>query len=522
MRRLRSAPKVLIPAILLGIGAFSGVIDLTQPPGPGLDPDAMAYLGAGSSLAHGHGLRVPSAGWESSDTTAPLVHFPPAFPAAIAVGVKAGASPIGAARIVEAASAAVTAIALLLAANVAGGILATIVVFGILVSTPALIVVHGGILSEPLFLALLALFTWQLSRERRGVDTKRTLILGAIASAATLTRYAGISLVVSVVVEAWWTVDGKWIDTWRLRAKRAFIAAELPVVVLAVWVLTRPHSEGAEKIREVGLYTRGLGATLAGGFDTAAHWLAPGVNDDLARAMAAIAVFAAMLALLLRTVRAARRGLLPVSELRSFRATAIVLFSYAAVVFASRLLADPGIPLDNRILAPVFLLVALRVGVALAAFWRASLVPHRGIVLFTVMVMASWMWGAEEVSAAMIDDYHGDGNDLAAHEWAASPLVAWAAHAPPGTILYSNWPQAIWFHTARAVHEMPSDLDSATVREFRAKIGREHGALLSFKVRAEDYAPPDSLAALAGLVAVERWPDGTVWRAPADTVRLHP
>src|SRR5450755_4327910 len=136
MRRLSTAPKVLIPAILLGIGAFSGVIDLTQPPGPGLDPDAMAYLGAGKSLAQGHGLRVPSSGWENADTTAPLVHFPPAFPAAIAVGIKAGASPVGAARFVEATSAAVTSIALLLAANVAGGLLATIVVFCLLVSTP--------------------------------------------------------------------------------------------------------------------------------------------------------------------------------------------------------------------------------------------------------------------------------------------------------------------------------------------------------------------------------------------------
>ena len=132
------------------------------------------------------------------------------------------------------------------------------------------------------------------------------------------------------------------------------------------------------------------------------------------------------------------------------------------------------------------------------------------------------MWGAEEITAAMIQDVRADGGDLAAHEWSASPLVAWAWNAPPGTILYSNWPAAIWFHTSRATHELPADLDANTVRDFRAKIEREHGAMLSFKVRAEDYAPPDSLAVLAGLVAVERWPDGTVWRAPADTVRLHP
>jgi 4-amino-4-deoxy-L-arabinose transferase-like glycosyltransferase len=522
MRRFRTGPKVLIPAILLGVAAFSGVIDLTQPPGPGLDPDALAYLGAATSLAHGHGLRVPSSSWESSDTTAPLVHFPPAFPVAIAAGIKAGATPLGAARLVEATSAAVTVVAMLLAADAAGGVLATVIVLGILASTPALIVVHGAILSEPLFLALLALFTWQMSRERRGADLSRTLILGALAAAATLTRYAGISLVAAVVAEAWWTVDGKWIDTWRLRAKRALVAAELPVLVLVVWMLMRPHSDGAEKIREVGLYTAGFGATLVGGLDTMARWLAPGVNSDTARAMAAIAVLAAIYVLVVRTIRAAHRGLVPASELRSYRATAIVLVSYLAVLFASRLLADPGIPLDNRMLAPVFLLISLRVAVAMASFLRASIVSHRGIALLTIGVTASWMWGAEEVSTSMIEDYRVDGGDLAGHEWSASPLIAWAAHAPPGAALYSNWPAAVWFHTARAAHELPSDLDPDTVRAFREKLAAEHGALLSFGVRAEDYAPPDSLAALAGLVAVERWPDGTVWRVPADTLKIKP
>jgi hypothetical protein len=515
MRRLRTAPKILLPAAVIGFAAFWGVIEVTEPPGPGLDPDALAYLGAATSLAHGHGPRVPSSGWAANDTTAPLVHFPPGFPAAIAIGITAGATPVNAARVVEAAAAAVTAVSIVLAANAAGGVIAALAAFGIAAATPAFIIVHANILSEPLFLALMALFTWQMARERRGTDLKRTLVLGALAAAATLVRYAGASLVVAVVFEAWWTVDGSWRATWRQRARRAFVAAELPVIVLAAWVITRPHSEDAEKIREVGVYTSGFGATFVGGLHTAAVWLAPGVNDT-AGAMAAVAVFAAMLALVLRTVFAARRGAVPASELRLYRATAIVLFSYALVLTASRLLADPGIPFDDRMLAPVFLLVAIRVGVALAAFWRESVVTQRGIVLLTIGLTASWMWGAEEVCAGWVNDYRADGADLAAHEWSASPLVTWAAQAPPGTRLYSNWPAAIWFHTARATHELPSDLDSATVSDFRAKIEREHGALLSFRARAEDYAPPDSLAALAALVAVERWPDGTVWRAAAD------
>jgi hypothetical protein len=92
MRRLQSAPKAFIAAIFFGIAAFWGVIELTEPPGPSLDPDALAYLGAGTSLAHGHGLRVPSSTWSSNDTTAPLVHFPPGFSATIAIGTRRGSS----------------------------------------------------------------------------------------------------------------------------------------------------------------------------------------------------------------------------------------------------------------------------------------------------------------------------------------------------------------------------------------------------------------------------------------------
>ncbi len=516
MSRLRAAPKILFPAILLGLAAFSGVIDLTSPPGPSLDPDALAYLGAGTSLAHGDGLRVPSAAWNSADTTAPLVHFPPAFPAAIAVGVAAGSTPINSARFVEATAAAVTIVALLLAANAAGGVIAALTVAGIVFATPAMIIVHAGILSEPLFLALLVLFTWQLAREKRGADITRTVTLGALAAAATLVRYAGIALVIAVVFEAMWTVSGPLLAAWRERVRRGFEAGIVPAVALALWMITRPHHEGAEKIREVGIYTAGFGDTIIAGFNTAARWLAPGLDEGSARTLAAIAVAIAGFTLVFRTVRAARKGILPANELRLYRASAIVLFSYAAVVTASRLLADPGIPFDERILSPVLVLTALRVGVAAASFWRTAIVNHRDVVLLTMGLVASWIWASSDVSLGWIRDYHTEGGDLAGHAWTASQLTAWAAKAPAGTRLYSNWPAAIWFATSRATSELPADLDSATAKEFGAKLAREHGAMLAFNVRAEDYAPPDSLAALAGLVAVERWPDGTVWRAPAD------
>src|SRR5258708_33191848 len=123
MRRL---PFITLLAALLGAGAFWGVIELTEPPGPGLDPDALSYLGAGVSLAHGDGLRVPSAGWASADTTAPLVHFPLGFSVGIAAGIAAGLAPMNAARLVEAAAACGTIVALVLTAAAAEGLVAAL------------------------------------------------------------------------------------------------------------------------------------------------------------------------------------------------------------------------------------------------------------------------------------------------------------------------------------------------------------------------------------------------------------
>jgi hypothetical protein len=235
----------------------------------------------------------------------------------------------------------------------------------------------------------------------------------------------------------------------------------------------------------------------------------------------ALAVLAGIIALLVRAAREVGRGEGRASDVRLYRAVELVALCYVLVVGASRLIADPGIPLDDRILAPLFLLASLTIGVALASLWRSAFgargAPIRGRALFAFGITASWIVGATEVSGAAAREARRDGGDLAAREWRLSPLVDWAAHAEPGMRLYSNWPAAVWFHTGRAAAELPYELDAGIAGEFRAKIEGEHGAVLAFAATSEDVAAPDSLAKLAGLVATARWPEGTVWRAPRDS-----
>lgn len=535
----RSGPVVLLAAVL-GIGAFWGVLALTDPPGPGLDPDSMAYLGAGMTFVRDGAFRVPLPPWTSADTTAPLAHFPPGFSTSIATGIRSGMDPVNAARLVEALAAGVAVAAVVLAASTAAGMAAALTAVAMLAATPAFVTVHSAVLSEPLFLALLALFTWRLaSDEKRTARTaNRALVLGALAAAATLVRYAGASLVAAAALDAFLATRG---DGWRARVRRVATAGALPVLAIGAWSLTRRMAASEVAIRSPGVYTRGLGRTLGGGAATVGAWLAPGFEMTETRAAVAIVMLVALVTLLTRAVRAARAeraarverekalardrtaeyrapeamsgDRLAERELRLYRATAIVGGCYMLVIGASRLFADPGIPLDDRLLAPIFLLASLGAAPALTSWMRAA---SRGPAFVSGVVFIAWLAGSAKTTADLVRDYRSDGGDFASSEWRISPLVDWVAHHGAGVPLYSNWPAAIWFHTARAARELPPNLAPKTVDAFRAKFEREHGALISFAEESPDWVRPDSLARRAGLVPAGRWAGGTVWRMPAD------
>ena len=502
----------------LALLAGWSVLELTEPPGPGLDPDALAYLGSAVSLANGEGYRIPSSGWAAADTAAPLAHFPPGVSTSIAIGIKAGATPINSARFVEAASAAVAVIAIVLATSAAGLAASGFIAVVLFAVTTTAVICHASVLSEPLFLALLTLFVWQLARER---SSQRTIALGAIAAAAALVRYAGISLVGAAILDAllagWLAAPTDNDDAIAARIRRAFIGAAttaaFPLALLAAWTLSRPKVQGV-KIRTIGFYLHGLGDTVIGGGGTVMRWLAPGVEPAPLAAVLAVLVWLTVIALIVRFVRTiAKAPRESAPKIRLLRALALTLVCYAGLIAASRLFADGAIPLDERILAPAMVILTITFALALQSYWAQTSQRMR---VFSVGISFAWIFGAVGVSSGWVRDYRADGNDLAAREWRLAPIVDWAS-AHPGVRLYSNWPAAIWFHTGRAASEMPYFVDSATIRKFRAKIEKDHGALLAFTWPSPEYALPDSLAARAGLIAVQRSPFGVVWRAPADS-----
>jgi len=498
---------LLIAGCALAVAA--GAFRVTAPPGPGLDPDALQYLGAARALVADGALRVPLAAWWSDSTAEPLSHFPPGYSVVLAAPIALGADARLAARLVQAVAAGLTTATLMLLLWPAAGAWGAVLGAVALTLSPAFVMVHLAVLSEPLFLALVTFALWGFTRRPRDA-----WLHGLTAAAATMVRYAGLS--VAGAAALWAMLDTS--ASWRDRLRRATIAVAPSLLAMMVW--SRTHKPD----RTLAL-NDGWGATLQQGVRTAGHLLAPSLEWEPVPWLAAGAMLTALAAMSWRAARAPRddtpddrdRGAQHESAGAVLAASAVLIFAYVALIVASRAVADRGIPFDFRIAAPLVPLATASLVLMAFRAWRATSRPWR-----VVGTLALTIWGAAAARTdfSQVREALTYGNDFASRDWRDSPTLAWVRAQDPARALYTNFPCAIWFHLDRVARGLPGTLDPATMREFVARLRATHGAVVAWNERNVDMAPNDSIVMRAGLVRVAAFDDGSVFEpAPlADTV----
>ena len=497
----------LAPAVLLGVVAFGLVLTVTDPPGPGLDPDAMSYMGAAQSLVARGTYRIPSAPWASADSTSPLAHFPPGYPTALAIPVALGMEPPQAARLIDALAAAVTVTTLVLVVTAATTPVAGALLGVALIVTPAMATVHLSVLSEPLFLALLAL---TLAAMVYAPD--QPLRAGITAALGAMVRYAGASLVGAVVL---WAFARR--APLRERVRRAAIATAPALLLEGAWVVrTRIAAGGAHAIRRFALYG-GLGPTLVGGGATLRDWLVPETDPEWPlphRGLIALAAAMVLVTLLILGTNAARAEARTGNRdqggraWRVLRACGLLVACYLAMVAVSRLIADPAIPLDERILAPFLLLSTTALALAIACWWRAS--SSRVVPGAVAVALLGWCLSSMSVTRNDASFALGYGSDFAGEQWRLSPVLDWARTNGAKHPLYTNWPAAVYFHLHRASYTLPRRDERDSLAAFADAVRRRDGRVLIFDAPNADDIVADSLIALRGLHVVAKLDDGVV------------
>lgn len=508
------ARKRAWPALALGVGAFALVFAITSGAGPGLDPDAMAYLGAATSMAQQGTLRVPSSQWNAEDSTSALTTWPPAFSIAMAIPRALGVGSLLSARIVNAVAAFITATVLFLLFDGAAGTVVAVCGVAAVFVTTAIVGVHLSVLSEPLFLACLSLTLAAMARADDGGTTllrgsapaqrdwtRRPLVAGIPAALAAMSRYAGVCAPAAVVL--WFFFSGR--KSLRARFADAAEAAVVPVIVIGSWLLRSARVGDSSGTPELALNGH-LGPTLREGMQTLAEWLAPGVHPPMAQAIVAVLLATGVVAVIANGVRCSGK---PVR--RFLRADALLLCSYIFVLMSARVLVGDAIPFDFRLLAPAILLAEGAIVVAVARYLTGATRGGRRVV---VAACALWFAASLTQSARDASDAITDGSDFASSDWRESPTLEWVRSRSAGRTLFSNWPAAIYFSTSRIARDTPQSLDSAGLREFGEILERSHGALVAFSSQNPDYPPGNSIARALGLVEAGQFSDGTVWVSP--------
>ena len=508
--------------VLLGIVAFALVLQITDPPAPGLDPDALAYMGSAQSLARHGEFRAPTARWWSSDSTAALAHFPPGFATALAIPVRLGMDPMQGARLVQALAAYVIITTLVLLVSEAASPVAGVLLATALFSMSSMHEVHVSVLSEPLFLAFLALALLAMVRR-----PDRPWLAGVAAALATLTRYAGVSVVGAVAL---WSFARRGPLVTRLR--NAALALLPTVVTQGLWFLRTKRVGGGESIRKLSLYGD-LGAALHQGATTLTWWLVPNPdewNEKLPhqRGAALAAGFVIVLIALtgawrLYRANAARAEPAAWAELpegvRLLAAIALLIASYAGILLVSRIVADPGIPFDERILAPVMLLGATFAATGIALWWRstASELPKIAVV----GALLGWWAAAGSHTRNEATWVFEHGSDFASDQWRHSDLIDWARSEGRAYPLYTNWPVMSYFYLRRPARDVPRLAETARMGEFVDSLRARGGRILEFTTPGIEYLPLDSMVKVPGLRVVARRTDGVVL-APVESATPAP
>jgi hypothetical protein len=501
--------------LLLGIVAFALALEITDPPGPGLDPDALAYMGAAESVAAHAEYRVPTSQWWSADSTGLLAHFPPAYSTALVIPVRFGMAPTQSARLVQAVAAFVTVATLVLLVSAATSPLAGIFLAVALFATTAMHEVHASVLSEPLFLACTALTLAAMT-----CAPGRPLRAGLPAALGIMTRYAGAALVGAVAL---WSLLPHGEDDrppLRTRIRRALVAVLPALVLQGAWVMRTRGLGGTQAIRRFALYGE-LGPTLRQGGTTLASWLVPDPGAASApiphRAALATAAGLVLLALVCMGARRAwadavppRAGAERRDELarRLLAATATLVVCYLGVIVASRLLADPNIPFDERILSPFLLLAMVVAATTLALWWRDARFQLARVAVAAALL--GWWAASASTTRGEVEYALEWGSDFAGHQWRRSELLDWARHDDAAHPLYTNWPAAVFFHLHRPSRTVPPLGDQRALAAFADTLRVRDGRVLVFDVAGGELVPKDSLARRRGMRVVAELQDGVV------------
>ncbi|MGE5378880.1 MAG: ArnT family glycosyltransferase [Bacteroidota bacterium] len=439
----RWVPYVLLAAIV-GMGMF--LVWYSTVWGAGLISDSFQYTASARSFARGHGFSLPYGEGELD----PMTKYPPLFPVFLAVFEMAGSTALQGARLLN---------ILLFGANIVLMFYCTKKLtrspwFSLLASllfaiSFVLVEAHSWALSEPLYICL-SLVSFLLLEKYFEKDRAAWLVLTALAaSAAFLTRYVGVSLVLAIAVLL-------LLNRNSLRQKTMDLLwfGGIAVLPMALWslrgyMLTRTLNDRTPAFHPLTI------RNYLSMIDVFYGWFFPSSLVQGAEKIflaLTIAGLAILFLLFWKSRQASTGGLLrersPERQILLLQGIYIVL--YALVIIASKTWMDADIGLSDRILSPMLVSLLILLAAGLSFLWNRYSRSKPFVVLIALALVAYYAAG----TFVTVQGFHDTGIGIARRGWNRSEVIR-SLRSYSTSPMYTNSNSSLYLWSDRAGYGIP-------------------------------------------------------------------
>jgi hypothetical protein len=446
--------------------------------GIGITPDSTVYIDAAHNLLNGRGLIALTGRGEFQ----PLTHYPPLYPAVLALLARVGSLPGGlplesAARMLNSflCGANILLVGVAIKSYTRNSYWLPIIGSSLTLTAPDIAGIHTFALTEGLFVFLSLSGLLSLSRF---IETERRpwLIGSAVMMAmAFLTRYVGVTLLFTGVLVLLF-MNGR---AFRRRCCDALSLGLIACAPMVLWSIRNMRVVEGMSDREFVFHPIKLGQIVVG-LSTVSSWFLLGkVRTDYRAIVFAFEVVAASLFViyLLRSSRGKAfvnqdhfdEG--PTDQVKTLRKRPsssplpsiflVFIVTYLAFLIFTATFIDADMVLDDRALVPVH--VAAIVMVSCFAWKLFEPVKERRSIQIGFVALALILLGSYSIRGARrLMQARQDGQGYASRAWKESKTIAHVKNLPAGVPIYSNGYDAIYYLTNRPAIYIPEKVKHGT------------------------------------------------------------
>ena len=417
--------------------------------GIGVSPDSVAYMETANNLLAGRGFTYAEA---------PLTHFPPMYPLILAGSGLFNPDVNTSARWLHISLYCLNALlfGFTLYFSARRSMLAVVLGVILFFSSPALLHIHAFAWSEPPFLTFTLILLLSLGFYMRQRKWVFLIVASLTLGFAMVTRYAGVALAPALALCLMLCPQTQI----RQRIKHTLAALIIAFTPLGAWVLRNFFLTSAATDRDFQLHlvTKKQLVTL---FNTLHGFFLPNFSINRLNRIE-LFIIAILVLFMLFKISKYSPGTIKLEPERVFWVSFGFLASavYLAFLLLSLSVYDAYMPLDERILFPVFLFFMISIFATVREFAHTRHAQSAWLILMVSVVFIIRINLPTMMEAA--SGYHFSGLGYNKVSWNKSETLEVLSAFPQDTRLYSNGHDVIRFKTGLRAQGFPAKYSPIT------------------------------------------------------------